>query len=663
MGSSVNLFPFAMGAALPVGQPINVDLFAGGGGASLGMDWAGFPVHLAINHDAEALAMHMANHPHAMHLCCDIREVEPRVATGRRPVGVLWASPDCKHHSRAKGGKPLERAIRALAWVVVRWAEETLPWVICVENVPEFREWGPLGPDDKPIKAHKGDYFRAWVRRLRRLGYRVEWTELVAADLGAPTSRKRLFVVARRDGQPITWPKATHGPGRAQPYRTAAECINWDDQAPSIFDRKKPLAAKTQARIAKGIKRYVLQAAKPFVVVNTTGHAPSDLADPMPTVTTGRQHMVVAPHLTEHANGSSQRVFAADEPLRTQVAQIKGGHFAMVQASMVSSDEVDAAWLAKHYGGVVGQTADKPLGTVTAVDHHGLVAAHLKRDFGCSVGQTVDSPLGAITAGGGGKASLVTSSIVKMRGTNVGSPAEEPLHTISAQGQHHGLLCASISEFRTGAVGRAVDEPLGTITAGGTPKRPSTGNTKGLLCAHVERYYSLGGQHSAADAPLPTATAKARFALSAAVLDQYNTRSEPQPMDEPVPSVVSRDKFAVVDMPVRDLDFDMQRTGEGRYVQVRAFLRGHGVIGPEDEAEVVIGGVRYRIVDICMRMLRPRELYRAQGFPDTYEIAPMHRGKRLTATSQVRMCGNSVPPQFACAVVGGNAPLALREAA
>lgn len=570
-----------------------VDLFAGGGGASLGLEWAGYPVDLAINHDAEALAMHMANHPYATHLCCDIREVCPRIATSGREVDVLWASPDCKHHSRAKGGKPLERAIRALAWVVVRWVEETLPKLVCVENVCEFQEWGPLGPDDRPIKEHKGDYFRAWVRRLRRLGYRVEWRELVAADYGAPTSRRRLFVVARRDGLAVTWPEPTHGPSRTQPWHTAAECINWDDPAPSIFDRKKPLAPKTQARIAKGIKRYVLQTAKPFVVgIDQSGaRSATWSADaPLSTIVAKGKHALVGPTLVQtgygERKGQEPRVPGLEKPLGTIVA--KGKH-ALV-TPVLERDEVDAVWLAKHYGGVVGQPADKPLGTVTAVDHHGFVSA----------------------------------SMLKLRGTNVGSEAQEPLHTISAQGQHHGLLCA-----------------------------------------HVQRYYSLGGQLSAADAPLPTATAKARFALSAAVLDQYNSHSEPQPMDEPVPSVVSRDRFALVDMPVRDLDFEMQRDAQGRYVQVRAFLRRHGIIGPEDEAEVVIAGVRYRIVDIGMRMLRPRELYRAQGFPDTYQIAPRHRGKHLSATSQVRMCGNSVPPHFSCSLVTANLPalLAGREVA
>ncbi len=628
-----------------------VDLFAGGGGASTGIEQAlGRPIDLAINHDAEALAMHRANHPHTRHLCANLREVNPREATGGKPVFVLWASPDCKHFSRAKGGKPLERAIRSLAWVVVRWVEETMPQILCVENVPEFQTWGPLGLNDRPIEAHKGDYFRAWVRRLRRLGYRVEWRELVAADYGAPTSRKRFFVVARRDGQPVAWPEPTHGPKRPQPWRTAAECIQWDDTAPSIFDRKRPLAPKTQARIAKGIKRYVLDAGEPFVVVNTTGHAPAGLDAPLPTVTTGKQHLLVGPSLVNLTHGARledvqspvrtvtaahrgekaliapsligidqqgarSANWSADAPLSTIVA--KGKH-AVVEAVVEGPQEV--AWLAKHYGGVVGQPADKPLGTVTSVDHHGLVSA----------------------------------SVLKMRGTNVGSDIASPLHTVSAQGQHHGLLCASISEFRTGAVGRAMDEPMSTITAGGTPKRPSTGNTKGLLCAHVQRYYSLGGQLSAIDAPLPTATAKARFGLSTAHLTQFNGRSGAQPIEEPAPSVTSRDRFGLVDVA-------LEPDGE-RYLQVRDFLRRWGIIGPDAEAETVIHGVRCRIVDIGMRMLRPRELYRAQGFLDSYQIAPIHKGKPLTLTSQVRMCGNSVPPQFSEALVFENAVAVLEYA-
>lgn len=590
-----------------------VDLFAGGGGASTGIEWAlQRPIDLAINHDAEALAMHRANHPGTRHLCCDIREVHPRWATGGKPVDVLWASPDCKHHSRAKGGKPLERAIRSLAWVVVRWAEETLPRLICVENVPEFQGWGPLGQDDRPIASQKGNTFRAWVRRLRRLGYRVEWRELVAADYGAPTSRKRLFVVARRDGLPISWPDPTHGPGRLLPWRTAAECIQWDDAAPSIFDRKKPLADKTQARIAKGIDRYVLKAGEPFVVTYYGEKKPGDfrgnsLGLPLRTQSTENRHALVAPTLIQtgygEREGQAPRVLDLHKPLGTIVAG--GVKHALVAPSLIGIDQQgarsanwpadaplstivtkgkhglisavvetpqeSAAWIAKHYGGVVGHPIEQPLGAVTAVDHH----------------------------------SLVSASVLKMRGTNVGSPADAPLHTISAQGQHHGLLCA-----------------------------------------HVERYYSQGGQLSAIDAPLPTATAKARFGLSTAHLTQFNGRSGAQPLEGPVPSVVSRDRFGLVEAALAE--------DGGYYAQVRDFLRQWGVIGPEAEAETDIHGVRCRIVDIGMRMLRPRELYRAQGFEDSYQIAPIHKGKPLTLTSQVRMCGNSVPPPFSAALVSSN---------
>lgn len=545
-----------------------VDLFAGGGGASTGIEWAlGRPVDIAINHDPEALAMHAANHPYTLHLCSNVWEVQPRAATDGRPVFMVWASPDCKHFSRAKGGKPLERGIRALAWVVVRWAEETRPELICIENVPEFQGWGPLRRDGRPVQSQVGSTFRAWVRRLKRLGYTVEWRPLVAADYGAPTTRRRLFVVARL-GEPVSWPEPTHGKGTPQPWRTAAECINWNDPAPSIFDRKKPLASKTQQRVARGMKRFVLEAARPFIVNLTHGGRLENIDAPVRTVTAahrGEKALVTlvaeAPFLTEHANHSRPRVFAADEPLRTQVAQVKGGHFALV-----------SAWIAKHYGGVTGQTADKPLGAVTAVDHH----------------------------------SMVSAAILKMRGTNTASKADEPLHTVSAQGQHHGLLCA-----------------------------------------HISRYYSLGGQLSAADAPLPTATSKARFGLSTACLLQYNGCSEAQPLEEAMPTVTSRDRLGLVDAALGQ--------DGGRYELVCEFLRSWGVIGPDQEAEVEIQGVgRCRIVDIGMRMLRPRELYRAQGFPDTYCIAPDYKGKPLTLTAQVRMCGNSVPPQFSEALVLAN---------
>ena len=259
---------------LPVHHELVVDLFAGGGGASTGIEQAiGRHVDVAVNHDREAISLHTANHPQTRHFCSDVFEVDPLTVTEGQPVGLLWASPDCKHFSKAKGGKPVSKKIRSLAWVVIKWAKAVQPRVICLENVEEFQTWGPLAADGRPCPQRKGQTFAAWVAQLRNLGYAVEWRELRACDYGAPTIRKRLFLIARRDGQPITWPSPTHAqpdakgkvPQGLKPWRTAADCIDWSIPAPSIFNRARPLADATCRRIAKGIVRYVYQAAQPFV--------------------------------------------------------------------------------------------------------------------------------------------------------------------------------------------------------------------------------------------------------------------------------------------------------------------------------------------------------------------------------------------------------------
>jgi len=249
-----------------------IDIFAGGGGASHGIEIAlGRSPDIAINHDPAAIVMHTANHPSTRHFREDVWKVGIKDLVAGRPVGLLWASPDCRHFSRAKGGKPVSKRVRSLASVIIKYARDVRPRVICLENVPEFLTWGPLGPDAMPIKAREGEYFAQWAAGLERLGYVIEKKILTACDFGAPTSRKRIFVVARRDGCPIVWPTPTHGPGRGLPYRTAAECIDWSIPCPSIFDRKKPLADATLRRIARGIVRYVLQDPQPFIVNLTHG--------------------------------------------------------------------------------------------------------------------------------------------------------------------------------------------------------------------------------------------------------------------------------------------------------------------------------------------------------------------------------------------------------
>jgi DNA (cytosine-5)-methyltransferase 1 len=330
-------------------QPMIIDLFAGGGGASTGIELAlGRSPDVAVNHDATALAMHARNHPGTLHLCESVYDVSPREVCRGRRVGLLWLSPDCKHFSKAKGGRPVEKGIRGLAWQAIRWSKDVRPDVIMLENVEEFVTWGPLGADGRPDQERKGVTFKSWRTRLRNLGYQVEHRELVAADYGAPTTRKRLFVVARCDGAPIVWPEPTHArpavqtdlfSSALQPWRTAAECIDWTIPCPSIFERQRPLADNTLRRIAAGLRRYVIETAEPFIV-------------PI------HHYSLVAAHLTKFYGTN----IGAD--LREPLPTITGGgqHIAEVRAFLIS-----------YYKQGVGQRAQDPLRTITTRDRLGLV--------------------------------------------------------------------------------------------------------------------------------------------------------------------------------------------------------------------------------------------------------------------------------------------------
>jgi len=330
---------------LSLDDEIIIDNFAGGGGASMGIEQAlGRSVDIAINHDPEAIAMHEANHPTTKHYVSDVFEVDPIEVCKGKPVGLAWFSPDCKHFSKAKGGKPADKKVRGLARVATKWAKLVKPRVIVLENVEEFQDWGPLLDNNKPCPVRKGLSFRRFVRDFEKLGYQVEWRELRACDFGAPTIRKRLFLIARCDNQPIVWPEDTHGKDKGlKPYNTAADCIDWTVPGSSIFLNKeeakqfnvrRPLAEKTMTRIANGLDRYVLKAKNPFVV----------------------------PFITEHANGSSQRNMPIDEPLRTICAQVKGGHFALV-----------TGFLIKYYGTDQSVQLSDPMHTVTSRDRFGLI--------------------------------------------------------------------------------------------------------------------------------------------------------------------------------------------------------------------------------------------------------------------------------------------------
>lgn len=386
-----------------------IDNFAGGGGASTGIEMAlGRPVDIAINHDPEAISMHEINHPHTQHYCESVWDVDPREITGGRPVDLAWFSPDCKHFSKAKGATPRSKKIRGLAWVAIRYAATVQPKVIMLENVEEFVTWGPLANNGAPCPKNKGRTFSSFTNALRRLGYEVDWRELRACDYGAPTIRKRLFLIARRDGHPIAWPAPSHGaPASAEvkskqlkPWRTAADIIDWSIPCPSIFDRKRPLVENTMARIARGLRRFVIEAKQPFIV-------------------DGR-----ACWITEHANGSSQRNMPAGEPLRTQCAETKGGHFALV-----------SAFLAKHYGGNYtgpGASLTEPLPTVTTRDHNALVSAYLVKYYGTAAGQTLREPLHTITTKD--RLALVMVKGEPYRIVDIGMRMLKPHELFAAQG-------------------------------------------------------------------------------------------------------------------------------------------------------------------------------------------------------------------------------------
>ena len=434
---------------LPLADELVVDNFAGFGGASTGIEAAiGRPVDIAINHAPDALALHAANHPQTQHLCESVWDVDPREAAQGRRVGLAWFSPDCKHFSKAKGGKPVEKRIRGLAWVAVRWAGALKPTgqhprVIVLENVEEFVTWGPLRADGRPDPAQAGREFQAFVNALRRLGYAIEWRELRACDFGAPTSRKRLFLVARCDGMPISWPAPTHArsPKRSsglKPWRTAAECIDWSLPCPSIFERSRPLADATLRRVAAGIQRYVVDAADPFIVrIGHTGHGDSGktrgIHEPLSTITSKAEHLLVAPTLVQtgygEREGQAPRVPGLDKPLVTIMAG--GAKHALV-----------AAFLAKHYTGVVGSDLRAPIGTVTSVDHHSLVAAFLVKFYGQG-GQWsgLDEPMHTIPTRD--RMGLVTVAGEQYRIADIGLRMLQPRELARAQGFDDSTLLAA----------------------------------------------------------------------------------------------------------------------------------------------------------------------------------------------------------------------------
>lgn len=419
-----------------------IDNFAGGGGTSTGLEAAfGRSVDIAINHDPKALAMHRINHPETKHYCESVWDIDPIAVTNNQPVGLVWLSPDCKHFSKAKGGKPVEKKIRGLAWVALRWAAKTRPRVIMLENVEEFKTWGELDVNGKPCPVNKGRTFNSFVNALKRQGYSVDYRELRACDYGSPTIRKRFFLIARRDGLSIEWPEPTHGnpdsiqvrKGKLKPWRTAAECIDWSIQCPSIFTRSRPLAPATLQRIAGGLKKFVFDNPNPFIVND------------------------IAPVLTECANASNKRSMPINEPLRTICAQTKGGHHALI-----------APFLAKNYTGVIGSTVTEPVHTITAKDHNSLVISHLSKMKKNSIGQNVNEPIHAMTTVN--QFAEVRAFLTAFYGNEKdGNSIEEPLRTIPTR-DRFGLVTIGQQKFQIVDIGFRMLQPVELFKAQGFPE-------------------------------------------------------------------------------------------------------------------------------------------------------------------------------------------------
>lgn len=575
---------------LDLGSELIVDNFAGGGGASTGLERAfGRPVDIAINHDPEAIAMHAANHARTRHYCESVFDVDPAEITGNQPVGLVWLSPDCKHFSKAKGGKPVSKKIRGLAWIALRWAATVKPRVIMLENVEEFVTWGPLGADGRPCPKQRGRTFRTFVNALRAHGYTVDWRELRACDYGAPTIRKRLFLVARRDGLPIVWPTPMHGDpkseavrsGKLEPWRTAADCIDWSIPCPSIFERARPLKDATLRRIARGIMKFVVNNADPFIVSyysDETRFRGALLDEPLGTTTTANRFAVCVPHVTKFRANSVGS--AADTPLHTVTA---GGDCARPAGAAHAMGLVSATLIQTGYGEREGQEPrvpglDKPLGTAVAGGvKHAVVAAFLAKHYGGheSPGAALDASMSTVTTQD--HHHLVTAQLVGCGGRAGQSrprDGSEPTATLTSKADTTVAVSHLVKLRGTCRDGARVDEPLHTISAGGTHHAE--------VRAFLIKYYGEGGQWQDARDPMHTIPTKDRIGL------------------------------------------------------------------------VTIHGEDYAIVDIGMRMLTPRELARAQGFPDSYVLDPVVNGKSLSKSAQVRMIGNSVCPDVATALIRAN---------
>lgn len=582
------------------------DLFAGGGGASCAIEQAtGLYVDFAVNHDAQAISMHIANHPQTIHYQTDVYEVDPYEACLGRPVGLLHLSPDCTHHSQAAGGQPRDNATRSLSWAGKRWAAQVRPDVITLENVEQITRWGWLvakrdkatgrvikldktvaAPGERvpvqqqylvPDPKHAGERWRKFVRELEKLGYVVEWRTLVAADYGAPTTRKRLFMVARRDGLPIVWPEATHfknpKPGQKK-WRAAAECIDWSVPGKSIFGREKPLAEATMRRIAKGIKKFVLDNPEPFIVKFRGESKGCSINEPLPTVTSG---------------GNSKRPAGGAHALGLAVPALAPiiSHYHAPKNNECRASDMSA-----------------PLKTQTTENRHGLVSAVLVNTaHGEGSGRTkrrgigsrdITDALGTVTASGSGGHAVAAAYLMQANGgynTVHGKKASEPMTAITNSGSRQQPVSACLIRQFGAGTGSDIAAPMGTVMTDG-----GGGKTSLAVCEPGD--------------------AEERALRVASFLINYCGNSGVSNLSAPIDGLTTEDLLSSV--------------------------------------KVYVNKEPYYIVDITLRMLLPKELYKAQGFPDDYVFDRDHTGKLLTKTAQIRMCGNSVSPPPMAALIRAN---------
>lgn len=646
---------------------IVVDFFCGGGGAGTGLEMGlGRAVNVAKNHSPQAISMHTVNHPGAVHYTTDVFEGDPDTECGGKAVGWFHMSPDCTHHSQAAGGQPRKREIRNLSWIGLKWAGKKKPRVISLENVKQILQWGPLiakrckstgrvmklgGAIAEPgevVPVHqqflvpdpkrRGQTWAVFVAELQRLGYAVEWRVIKACDFGAPTSRERLFMIARCDGQPIVWPEPTHAknPAKGQKkWRTAAECIDWTIPSKSIFDRAKPLAPATLRRIAKGMKKFVIDAADPFIVpiANWSGESVQSAHDPLRTVTSwprGGSFAMASPIIAPATHQGSDRINDPHAPLPT-VTCANRGELTLISPVLVGAggpqysgkpaaiDQRAGTLMTQNHRAIAAaalvqlgngdkpgsppRSADlaQPLGTIMASGgKYGIATAFMAQmngGFNTTDAKSIEDPMTTVT-NTGSQQQLVTANLVHLRGNCDARDAADPLHTISAGGTHHGLVTAFMERQFGASVGQAVDEPAPTITAGG------------------------GGKSSLVELQLSPEVEAGALRI-AAFLISYNGTENMSTADAPAPTITTKDRLGLV--------------------------------------TVTIKGTPYVIVDICLRMLQPAELYKAQGFPADYIISHGADGKPFTKTQQVHMCGNSVSPPPMAALARANDPWRAAE--